>query len=324
MTIQEMIKDIKEKTEDKGGIKEVYFIACGGSLASLYPSKYLIENESKELTVGYFTSNEFVHVIPKALGINTIAVLCSHRGNTPETIEAARVCQSYGAKTIALSYIKESPLTKHADYTLYYEFGENAVIENDKICTSLKIAFEILYQFEEYINYQKAIDGFDKINLVVDSAKKFVKTRAAIFADKYKDENNIYVMSSGASYGSAYSYAICILMEMQWINSSGIHSGEYFHGPFEITDRETPFILLMNEGRTRPLDERALVFLQKYGEKIIILDAKELGLNTIDDKVIEFFNPVLFNYALRVYGQELAEIRKHPLSQRRYMWKVEY
>ena len=72
---------------------------------------------------------------------------------------------------------------------------------------------------------------------------------------------------------------------------------------------------MLNEGRTRPLDERALSFLNKYGEKLIILDAKELGLNTIDDSIIEFFNPLLFNNVLRLYAEKLADERKHPLSQ---------
>ena len=113
-------------------------------------------------------------------------------------------------------------------------------------------------------------------------------------------------------------------MEMQWINSSAIHSGEYFHGPFEITDRETPFIILMSEGRTRPLDQRALDFLNRFAEKVIVLDAKELGLETIDDKVSEFFNPLLMSAALGCYSYELSIARKHPLSCRRYMWKLQY
>ena len=132
------------------------------------------------------------------------------------------------------------------------------------------------------------------------------------------------MMGSGANYNVAYSFAICLLMEMQWVNSSAIHSGEYFHGPFEITDRETPFIILMSEGRTRPLDQRALDFLNRFAEKVIILDAKELGLETIDDKVSEFFNPLLMNAALGCYSYELSIARKHPLSCRRYMWKLQY
>lgn len=40
-------------------------------------------------------------------------------------------------------------------------------------------------------------------------------------------------------------------MEMQWLDSTSVHSGEFFHGPFEVTDKDTNFILLMSIGRTR-------------------------------------------------------------------------
>jgi len=160
--------------------------------------------------------------------------------------------------------------------------------------------------------------------VVVSEAKALVKRRAEQFAKDFKDEKNIYVMGSGSSFGAAYAYSICILMEMQWINSSSIHTGEFFHGPFEIVDYETPFILLVSEGRTRVLDERALSFLKKYARRFVVLDAKELGINLIDDSIVEFFNPLVFSNVLSVYSEELALERKHPLSRRRYMWKVEY
>ena len=172
--------------------------------------------------------------------------------------------------------------------------------------------------------YDEMMNGFDRIDGIVKHAKEFLTPRAKVFAEEYKDEKLIYMMGSGANYNVAYSFAICLLMEMQWVNSSAIHSGEYFHGPFEITDRETPFIILMSEGRTRPLDQRALDFLNRFAEKVIILDAKELGLETIDDKVSEFFNPLLMGSALGCYSYELSIARKHPLSCRRYMWKLQY
>ncbi len=117
---------------------------------------------------------------------------------------------------------------------------------------------------------------------------------------------------------------ICIFMEMQWIHSNAIHAGEYFHGPFEITDREIPFILQLSEGKTRALDERALAFLEKYGKRIEVLDAKELGLSTIDSAVVDYFNHSLYNNVYVVYNQALAAKRQHPLTTRRYMWKVSY
>ena len=42
-----------------------------------------------------------------------------------------------------------------------------------------------------------------------------------------RDDSVIYTMGSGASYGAAYMESICIFMEMQWLDSSSIHTGEY-------------------------------------------------------------------------------------------------
>lgn len=108
------------------------------------------------------------------------------------------------------------------------------------------------------------------------------------------------------------------------MNSSSIHTGEYFHGPFEVTDANRPFMIQISEGSTRALDERCLIFLKKYAKRIEILDAKELGLSTIDASVIDYFNHSLFNNVYPIYNHELAVARKHPLATRRYMWKVEY
>lgn len=324
MTVQEIITSITTKKKETGGINSVYFIACGGSLTAFYPAKYFLDSEAKKLRVGYYTSNEFVHVTPKALNKNSVAVLTSHRGNTPETIQAAKLCQELGVTTIVLTYRVDSPITPYADYMIQYEWGDGSKVENQKTAMGLKIAVELLNQVEGYGHYNEFGDGFAKIDGIVESASGHVKQSADKFADEYKDEKIIYTMSSGSGYGAAHQQAICIFMEMQWINSSSIHSGEYFHGPFEITDKVTSFILLMNEGRTRELDERALTFLKKYGEKVIVIDAKELGINVIDDSVVEFFNPFLLTGALAVYNDALATVRKHPLTHRRYMWKVKY
>ena len=118
--------------------------------------------------------------------------------------------------------------------------------------------------------------------------------------------------------------SICIFMEMQWINSSSIHTGEFFHGPFEITDDNTPFFIQLSEGKTRAIDERALTFLRRYGKRIELLDAKELGLSSIPSTVVDYFNHSLFNNVYAVYNEALAAARQHPLTTRRYMWKVEY
>lgn len=322
--MKNIVEEILKAKKEAGGIREVYFVACGGSLGAFYPAKVFLETEGVKLKTGWYNSNEFVHNIPKSFGENTVLILASHKGNTPETVKAAELGKERGAAVIALTWIPESPITKFADYVVEYSFGEDKDIGEEKTMQGLLLAVEILKQTEGYENYDKFMDGVSKIDLIVKKACKLVRRRAEAFAEQYKNDSVIYTIGSGAGYGAAYMECICIFMEMQWIHSNAIHAGEYFHGPFEITDREIPFILQLSEGRTRALDERALAFLEKYGKRIEVLDAKELGLSTIDSAVVDYFNHSLYNNVYVVYNQALAAKRQHPLTTRRSMWKVSY
>jgi fructoselysine 6-phosphate deglycase len=111
---------------------------------------------------------------------------------------------------------------------------------------------------------------------------------------------------------------------MQWIHSAAIHAGEYFHGPFEVTDFDVPFVQLIGVGASRPMDERALAFATKHSMRMTVLDAKELGAGSFPETVSEYIAPLIFTPVLRAYADKLAEAKGHPLTVRRYMWKMEY
>ena len=307
-----------------GKISNIYFTACGGSLVDMYPAYYFLKSEAENLSTGWYTANEFVHVTPKKIGAQSIVFVCSHSGNTPESVKAAKVAQEKGAITIGLTFNPKADLLKYSDEKIIYEWGnENEVVKNP-MAIVLDITSQILGQLEGYDKLAEFADGFNKIDTIVTNALAQVQDRTKRFADKYQHEPMFYILGSGASFGHTYGFAICSLMEMQWLDAAPIHSGEYFHGPFEVTDKDKPYIVMESIGRTRPLDERAIKFLKKYAEKIEIVDAKELGLDLIDSNVAEYFNPILFYSVLCEYRAKLADVRNHSLEVRRYMGKVEY
>ena len=73
------------------------------------------------------------------------------------------------------------------------------------------------------------------------------------------------------------------------------------------------------------MDSRALTFLQRFDALTTVIDAKDFGLSSIASKeVIDYFNPMLITAILRVYAEQISILRNHPLTKRRYMWKIEY
>ena len=105
----------------------------------------------------------------------------------------------------------------------------------EKPARVLELACEILNEYEGYEHYDDMQDGLSKIfDLINDSCKLFRST-AKKFAEDHYNAPILYVMSSGATQYTAYSFSMFLMMEMQWLPSSTFHTGEFFHGPVSYT-----------------------------------------------------------------------------------------
>ena len=322
MTIQEIVQDIKSKYPN---INNVFFVGCGASQSDLYTAKYFLTKNARRLRTELIMANEFNYDPPVAVGEESIVITCSLGGTTPETVAASKKAMEMGAPVVCLTNAPDSPLAQNAHYQIIHGFHESYSAKMQKLTKCLELAAEILNEFEGYEYYEDMMTGVKNIYGLIDEAIPYARPLAEKFAQEHKDNDLIYVMGSGPSYMVAYTFSSFMLMEMQWINSGSFNCGEFFHGPFEMVDKDVPFMLLMNDGKTRPMDTRALEFLNRFGAKVTVIDAKDYGLgNGIPETVKDYFNPILIDGVLRTYGEAIAKIRNHPLTQRRYMWKLNY
>ena len=294
---KKVVGEILASRKEQGGIDKIYFAACGGSKAGLTPADFFISCESKKLHSWVYTAKEFVLCTPKALDENSVVVTLSFSGSTPEAVEAAALAQKAGAVSVTLTGKEDSPLGACGDYVFYYGDEPKYQYSTGSMAIALRFAIELVHQIEGYDHYDQIQNGFD----ILDD-----------------------VMASGANYNVAYTTTTCILMECQWIHSNPIHCGEFFHGPFEVVDKEVPFLVLVGTGRERAMDERAVAFLNKYGKKVTVLDAKEFGIDILGDGVCEYLSPLVFTGVLSIYSHKLADARCHSVDVRRYMWHVAY
>jgi fructoselysine-6-P-deglycase FrlB-like protein len=317
------VKKMVEEITAQRNIQAISFAGCGGSLACFYAPFYYISRETS-LKTSYTTANEFVHDTPRCVDDHAVVVVASRRGNTAETVEAARVAKAKGAVVIGLQYAADTPLEKVVDYAIQFTDGPDAPVSEGKSMYALRIAYELGHAVdgndEVYAQMEKATALMDEL---VPQAKQTIVPEAIKFSINYQNDNVIYTMGSGTAWSAAQQQQICIFMEMQWINSSVIHTGEFFHGPFEITDPHTAFLLLKSTGRTRDLDDRAIRFLNQYNDHLTIIDPKDYGLDKLGN-VSEYYDYEFHTQMLSVFNQLLADMRDHPLNKRKYMWKYNY
>lgn len=310
-------------------VENIFLVACGGSLAIMHPGKYFMDRHSRSISCDLYNGDEFVARNPLKLDENSLVILCSQTGTTKETVRAAEFAHSKGATTIGMTLDPKSPLARASDFVVEYEASYTTGVPIDAANSNYGVLYMLLAGFlkqsEGVDIVSSLLSSLSNLQPAIDKAHRDLKPKFDDYAPRLAAKDVIYTLASGADFGAAYSFSICVLMEMQWINSQAIHANEYFHGPFEVTDKDASFIVLVGLDETRQLEQRAADFALQYGaeENVLVLDAQKFDLTGIDEALQGYLVPLIFFDTLWRFAYQIAEIREHPMLEgRRYMKKI--
>ena len=197
----------------------------------LYPGYYFVRAESAVMDAQWIPAREFALTPPKKLGKDSLLIICSHSGKTKECLEAAKTGMDAGAAVVTMTHAPGSPCDTDKWISVVYDWAPGVKEAEKPQGIVLRILNELMkVQEPGYKLYDKIVEGFEKIDGVIAAAVKDQQNAAWLFAEKYSEEPNLYIMASGASYSQAYGFAICSLQEMQWMDCGYLNSAEYFHG----------------------------------------------------------------------------------------------
>ena len=113
------------------------------------------------------------------------------------------------------------------------------------------IAFAITNSVFQTVTISQYVDESEltKVQPAYVKAREYCRPLAEKWAEQMKDEKCITVLASGPAYGSGHIFSTCNILEMLQIQSPTFNSCDFFHGPFESTDKNKPFFLLVADGR---------------------------------------------------------------------------
>lgn len=324
VTIDSQVDAAIAAVRDVPELRNIFLVACGGSYALMIPAQQILQTSTGAIEAHALNSREFTTRAPRSLGAHSVVIACSHSGNTPETVEAMAAAREAGAVTIDLTHVPGSPLDEAGQHHVYYQHGDDKL----HAYTSAPLLYRLVYGILDHLNgtdlLPSVTEAVAKLDRLVAELQKEHGEQADAWAKAHARSEIIYTLGSGPNYGDSYAFAICLLQEMQWIHSQGINSAEFFHGPFEITDDDVPFIELIGLGASRPIDERAHDFVTQKSRDVLTLDAEDWDLTGIPSDLRASYAHLVFSPLLRLYADRLADHRGHPLSVRRYMWRSEY
>ena len=310
-------------------ISHIFLVACGGSLSIMHGGKYFIDRHSEKLSCDIYNADEFVCRDPRKLNGSALVILCSQTGTTRETVRAARHAREKGAVTVAMTLDPASPLAEAAEFVVGYQASYTTGVPIDAADSNYAVLYMLIAGVVRIVDdvdlVMTLLKSLAHLQPAIDKAHRLFADRFEAFAPRFKDSSAVYTLASGPCYGAAYSYSTCVLMEMQWYASQAIHANEFFHGPFEVVDKDSAFIVLIGSDETRRLAERARDFLLRFGspDNILVLDSDDLDLSALDARFKAYLLPLIFFDALWKFAYRLAALRGQPMLEgRRYMKKI--
>lgn len=293
---KEKLTDLFEEI-DFSKVQEIDIVACGTAYyAGLQGANYLKK-------IAQFRSNveiasEFRYSDP-IIDERNVVVFVSQSGETLDTLMALRLAKSKGAKTIAITNVVGSTISREADVVIYTLAGPEISVASTKAYTaqvttfyllSLEIALKLNKITEaEYKNYiLKAYNLSGKIEEIFDSKEKIKG-----IAETIKDKRNGFYIGRGIDEKVAREGSLK-MKEITYIHTEAFPAGELKHGTIALIENDTMVVVVATQkdmvekvvSNIKELKARGayIISITKNSYKDIIEVSDEvLAISDIDD-----------------------------------------
>lgn len=271
-------------------VNKIFIVACGTAMHAGLVGKNVIEKLCR-IPVEIDIASEFRYRNP-IIDEKTLCIFVSQSGETADTLAALRLSKSKGAKTLAISNVIGSSITRDADYTIYTHAGPEIAVASTKAYTSQVCLLAILGMYfaevlescsKDEIEKLKAdiLDLPAKIEAVLNNAEKIKE-----FASKVYTEKDMFFLGRGTDYNVALEGSLK-LKEISYIHSEAYAAGELKHGPIALIENGVTVIGIITN---KDLVEKSISNIQE----VITRGARTL---IVTNQVLPNHN---FNYVINI------------------------
>lgn len=296
-------------------INRVLFVSAGAGLAIGRSLKRTTDEVGRNLTYVEFASATFMNLMHANPWMvedeNTLVLLSSKSGSTPETVAVAKFLKDKACKTFVFTksedvqlatfghtafFTGETTQAFHAIYMLMVTFlgGILEARENSELLPALLSSLEALP------------------TALFHAAEKGVSLGEA-FAARFTEDNPIYFISSGSAGLVPHAFGLCVLQERFGLDIHVIDGADFFHSVVETVRRGTQahYILIIPNDASRPemLDVKNFFYARLKEEKVSleVIDTTEFDISGIDPHIGRLIGPILAEAFLKPWAPTLAK-----------------
>ena len=321
--------DIDISKEYLSQVNKIWIVACGTAMHAGLVGKNAIEKLCK-ISTEVDIASEFRYRDP-IINDKTLCIFISQSGETADTMAALKLAKSKNAKTIAVTNVIGSSITREADYTIYTHAGPVIAVASTKAYTSQVVLMVILAMYfaeilgicdENCVEQLKSdiLDLPNKIETVLESADDIKK-----FAEKVYTEHDMYFLGRGNDYCVALEGSLK-LKEISYIHSESYASGELKHGPIALIENGVTVISIL----TNPdLVEKSISNIQEVvsrGAKTLVITNQKLSNVNFDfimniPDTNSLISPILSVIPLQLFSYYIAKNKKLDVDKPRNLAK---
>ena len=307
--------ELKFTKEYLSSLNKIYIVACGTAMHAGLTGKNAIEKLCR-IPTEVDIASEFRYRDP-IIDEKTLCIFISQSGETADTIAALKLSKEKGAKTIAITNVIGSSITREADYSIYTHAGPEIAVASTKAYTSQVVLINILA-----IYFAEILSGTDTdilANLkkdILDLPKKIDETLKCDktikeFAKKIYQEKDIFFLGRGIDETVAREGSLK-LKEISYIHSESYAAGELKHGPIALIENGITVISIMTD---KNLIKKTVSNIQEVitrGAKTLVITNQNIDKNMFDS-VIDipetncFVSPILSIIPLQLLSYHISK-----------------
>jgi glucosamine--fructose-6-phosphate aminotransferase (isomerizing) len=309
----------------------IKIIGCGTSFHAGLVGKYIIEELSRIPTTTQISSEYRYSPVTES---NPLVVCITQSGETADTLAAAKEARKRGCKTLAITNVLGSAITREADHVIYTRAGPEIGVAATKTFVTQLIALYLLGLKLGAINNslsserrRELIAEMRGLPRIVQSVLNDASTIASL-AKKHKKAKSMFFIGRHVNYPTSLEGALKT-KEISYIHGEGYPAGELKHGPLALLSKDTPVIalcvrdhtyekMLGNVREVTARDSPVLAIgtegdqdLGKYAEDVFLVP-----------KVNPLFSPVPIIVTLQLFAYYLAIERGCPIDKPRNIAKT--
>ena len=296
-------------------LNKIYIVACGTAMHAGLSGKNAIEKLCR-IPTEVDIASEFRYR-DTIIDEKTLCIFISQSGETADTIAALKLSKEKGAKTLAITNVIGSSITREADYSIYTHAGPEIAVASTKAYTSQVMLINILaIYFAEILFGENSKLIKDLKQDILDLPKKIEETlkcneEIKKFAQQIYQEKDVFFLGRGIDETVAKEGSLK-LKEISYIHSESYAAGELKHGPIALIENGITVISIMTDAN---LVKKTVSNIQEVitrGAKTLVVTNQDVDKNMFDEvitipKTDCFISPILSVIPLQLLAYYISK-----------------